>query len=182
MKKNDILICGNGFIGTKLGVTLGVHASGVILRSFADAEKLVRRHRPRVLINAAGYTGRRNVDDCELDKEGTLAANVFVPLWLAEAAVRRGIKFVHISSGCIYHYDYKKDRPITETRVPDYFDLFYSRTKIYAERALEPLCRKRGVLITRIRIPLDDTPHPKNVLTKLLRYGKVIDRAECCVT
>ncbi len=177
MKRCDILICGKGFIGGKLEAALGAQAVATFIRSFADAERIVKRHRPRVLINAIGYTGVKNVDDCEKDKEGTLTANVFVPLWLAEAALRHGIKFVHISSGCIYRYDYKKDRPITETRVPDYFDLFYSRTKIYAEQALRPLCDRHNVLIVRIRIPLDDRPHPKNVLTKLLRYGKVIELA-----
>ncbi len=177
MKKNDILICGKGFIGEKLEAALGARAVTSFIRSFADAERIVKKNRPRVLINAIGSTGARNVDDCEKDKEGTLTANVFVPLWLAEAALRHGVKFVHISSGCIYHYDYKKDRPITETRVPDYFDLFYSRTKIYAEQALRSLCDRRNILIVRIRIPLDDRPHPKNVLTKLLHYGKVIEIA-----
>jgi len=177
LKKNDILICGKGFIGEKLEAALGARAVTSFIRSFADAERIVKKNRPRVLINAIGSTGARNVDDCEKDKEGTLTANVFVPLWLAEAALRHGVKFVHISSGCIYHYDYKKDRPITETRVPDYFDLFYSRTKIYAEQALRSLCDRRNILIVRIRIPLDDRPHPKNVLTKLLHYGKVIEIA-----
>ncbi|MGE5280523.1 MAG: SDR family oxidoreductase [Deltaproteobacteria bacterium] len=177
MKKTDVLICGKGFIGGKLETALGGRAVTTFIRSFADAERLVRRFRPRVLINAIGYTGRRNVDDCERDREGTLTANVFVPLWLAEAAIRHGVKFVHISSGCIYNYDYEKDRPLEEERVPDYFDLFYSRTKIYAERALLPLCGRYGILIVRLRIPLDDTPHPKNLLTKLIAYGKVIELA-----
>ena len=175
MKKNDVVICGKGFIGEKLESGLNGRAVTTFIRSFADAEKVVKKYRPRVLINAIGYTGKRNVDDCEKDKEGTLTANVFVPIWLAEAAIRHGVKFVHISSGCIYHYDYGKDRPIAEAREPDYLDLFYSRTKIYAERALEILSRQHNVLIVRIRIPLDDRPHPKNILSKLLRYGSVID-------
>ena len=50
-----------------------------------------------------------------------------------EVAFRNPVKLVHISSGCIYHYDYSKQKPITEKDVPDYYNLFYSRTKIYAE-------------------------------------------------
>jgi 3,5-epimerase/4-reductase len=175
MKKSKVLVCGKGFIGERLAATLGGEVNGEMILSFADAERVVEAANPKILINGIGYTGARNVDDCELDKESTLTANVFVPIWLAEAALRRGIKFVHISSGCIYHYDYKKSEPITEEQVPDFFDLFYSRTKIYSERALEPLCRRHNILIVRIRIPLDDRPHPKNVLDKLLRYRKVID-------
>jgi 3,5-epimerase/4-reductase len=170
-----ILLFGKGFIGERLASALKGEVNGEMILSFADADRIVEAANPKIIINCIGYTGARNVDDCELDKDSTLTANVFVPIWLAEAAIRRGIKFVHISSGCIYHYDYRSDQPITEEEKPDFFDLFYSRTKIYSERALEPLCRERNILIVRIRIPLDDKPHPKNVLDKLLRYRKVID-------
>jgi 3,5-epimerase/4-reductase len=173
--KSKVLICGKGFIGDRLAGALKGEVNGEMILSFADADRIVEAARPKIVINAIGYTGSRNVDDCELDKESTLTANVFVPIWLAEACLRRGVKFVHISSGCIYQYDYKKNNPVAEDQAPDFFDLFYSRTKIYAERALEPLCRQRNILIVRIRIPLDDRPHPKNVLDKLLRYRKVID-------
>jgi len=115
------------------------------------------------------------VDDCELDIDRALLANSSVPIILAEAALRRNIKLVHISSGCIFNFDYKKDKPIKEEQVPDFFALFYSRSKIYAERALEVLSKKYDILIVRIRIPLLDKPHPKNILDKLIRYKKVID-------
>jgi 3,5-epimerase/4-reductase len=82
---------------------------------------------------------------------------------------------VHISSGCIYHYDYSKDTPIGETKEPDFFELFYSRTKIYSEKVLETLSIRYPTLIIRIRVPLDSKPHPKNLLTKLINYKKVID-------
>ena len=36
---------------------------------------------------------------------------------------RNNIRFVHISTGCMFH---DKDK------APDYFNLFYSRTKIYS--------------------------------------------------
>ena len=100
-----------------------------------------------------------------------------MPILLAEAAFRHNIKLVHVSSGCIYHYDYKQQKPIQENCVPDYYDLFYSRTKSYAESVLMQLAERKGlnVLIARIRVPLDHQPHPKNLLTKLIKYQKVID-------
>jgi 3,5-epimerase/4-reductase len=127
------------------------------------------------MINCIGITGKRNVDDCELEKDATLMANSFVPIMLAEVALRNKVKLVHISSGCIYHYDYKKSKPIIEEEVPYYFDLFYSRSKIYSDRALEVLTKTYNILIARIRIPIDDRPHPKNTLTKLINYKKIID-------
>ena len=94
---------------------------------------------------------------------------------LAEIAVRRKIKLIHVSSGCIYHFDYAKDEPIREEKTPDFLDLFYSRSKIYAERCLAPLAEEADILIVRPRIPLDDRPHPRNILNKLIDYKDVID-------
>lgn len=175
MTKRKILIFGRGFIGERLAEAMGAAVSGRRISRFSDADEEMKRHRPKIIINAIGHTGGANVDGCELDKDRTLSANSFVPIILAEAALRRGIAFVHISSGCIYHYDYAKDKPLTDERIPDFFGLFYSRSKIYAERALEVLSKTYPVLIARIRIPLDDRPHPRNILTKLLAYRRVID-------
>ena len=52
--------------------------------------------------------------------------------------------------------------------------MFYSRSKIYSERALEASADKFNHLILRIRIPLDNRPHPKNLLDKLIQYKKVL--------
>jgi nucleoside-diphosphate-sugar epimerase len=104
-----------------------------------------------------------------------LFANSYVPILLAEAALRNKIKLVHISSGCIYNFDYHKQKPITEDSIPDYFDLFYSRSKIYSEMALKAISEKYKILILRIRIPMDNRPHPKNLLDKLIYYRKVIN-------
>ena len=51
---------------------------------------------------AAGYTGKPNVDACELDKAGTLAGNTLLPQTIAHACAAAGIPWGHISSGCIY--------------------------------------------------------------------------------
>lgn len=172
--KDRLLILGKGFIGEKLQEAFNCKASGQRIHTFSDAQKLINKFRPKIIINCIGHVGR-NVDDCELDIDNTLLANTFVPLILAEAALRNKIKLVHISSGCIYSFDYKKDKAISEEKTPDFFDLFYSRSKIYSERVLETLCHKFNILIIRIRIPLDTRPHPRNLLTKLINYKKVIN-------
>lgn len=172
---SDILILGKGYIGSRIQEELGASISEQRIVCIADVEGQIERFKPRVVINCIGHTGASNVDDCEQDPQATLAANTFVPLVMAEACIRRKVRFVHLSSGCIYHFDYAKDQPIDEDKVPDFFELYYSRTKIYAERALLPLAEKHAILIPRLRIPLDDRPHPRNLLTKLLRFKKVID-------
>lgn len=172
---NKILIFGKGFIGNRLQKVFNCDITDRIILKLQDAQEELEKYNPDVVINCIGITGVHNVDGCELDKENTLIANTFVPIMLAEAALRKNIKLVHISSGCIFHYDYAKDSSLDEERVPDYFDLYYSRSKIYSERALLPLVKQYNILIVRLRIPLDNRPSPKNLLDKLIKYRKVID-------
>lgn len=173
--KKRILIFGKGFIGQRLKEAFGWSLSEKKIFTYKHAEEEIEKFHPEIIINCIGYTGKSNVDGCEADFTATLSANTFVPIILAEAAIRNKIKLVHISSGCIYRFDYSKDRPLTEEHTPDFFDLYYSRTKIYAERSLSVLSSQKDILITRIRIPLDNKPHPKNILTKLINYKKAID-------
>ena len=169
-----ILILGKGFIGSRLQEALNCNISAQKIYSLRDAERLINKFTPKIIINCIGYVGR-NIDDCERNLDKTLMANTFVPIILAEIALRRRIKLIHISSGCIYKYNYAKDKPITENKTPDFFDLFYSRSKIYTERALEVLANEYNILIIRIRVPLDNWPHPRNILTKIIKYKQIID-------
>ena len=172
--KNNTLIFGRGYIGSRLQEELNCEISDKKIYSYIDAEAELKKFKPKTIINCIGNV-RRNVDECEEDLDKTLIANTFVPIILAEVALRNNIKLIHISTGCIYHYDYFKDTPIDENKEPDFFELFYSRAKIYSERALALLPKKYPVLIIRIRVPLDNLPHPRNLLTKLINYKKVID-------
>lgn len=170
----ETLILGKGFIGRRLQEEFNCAILDARIYSYCDADREIKKHNPKIIINCIGHIGN-NVDDCEKDLDKALVANSFVPFILAEAALRNNIRLIHISSGCIYHYDYSKDTPIDENKTPDFFELFYSRTKIYSDQALAVLANKYPILIARIRVPLDDYPHPKNLLTKLISYRKVID-------
>ena len=172
--ESKILIFGKGFIGNRLQEELGCEISHKKIYTLKDAQEEIERFMPKTIINCIGHIGR-NVDECELDKDKTLMANTFVPIMLGEIALRYGIRLIHISSGCIYHFDYLQDNPLDEQRVPDFLELYYSRTKIYADRALEILAKKYPILILRIRVPLDNRPHPRNILDKIISYKKVID-------
>lgn len=172
--KDRTLILGRGYFAEKLLEALKCSIYVKKINSFKDAQEAIDEFSPNIIINCIGHIGR-NVDDCELDKDKTLTANSFVPLILAEAALRSKIKLVHISTGCIYHFDYDKDEPVDEVKEPDFFELFYSRSKIYSEKSLAALSTKHDILILRPRVPLDCVPHPKNLLTKLVNYKKAID-------
>ena len=63
---------------------------------------LLRRDKPEFLINAAGYTGKPNVDACELHKTECLFGNAVFPGLVAQACNEAGVPWGHVSSGCIY--------------------------------------------------------------------------------
>ena len=123
-----------------------------------------------VIINAAGYTGAPNVDACEIYKQETINGNVIWPVALE--LNHPNIPIVHISSGCVYT-GYEKE--FTEEDIPN-FDFsngsFYSGSKSLGQKMLEPFMHKSYLL--RIRMPFGDTDHPKNFLTKMKKYNKLI--------
>ncbi len=129
-----------------------------------DAEK------PDVVINAAGKTGRPNVDWCEDHKEETLHANVTGPLVLLDACRIRSIYLVHLSSGCIYAGD-NDGRGFSEDDEPNFDGSFYSRTKAWAEQVL----REFPVLILRLRMPFDDSMNERSLIMKVRKFARVND-------
>ena len=102
-RSNKYLIFGKGYIGGRLQGVLHCPIAERRIQHFSDAQAAIDQYRPKIIINCIGFTGENNVDDCEKDIDRTLNANTFVPIMLAEAAFRNKIKFVHISSGCIFH-------------------------------------------------------------------------------
>ena len=63
---------------------------------------LIREHKPSFLVNAAGFTGKPNVDACESAKYESLEGNAVLPGIIREVCEDLKIPWGHISSGCIY--------------------------------------------------------------------------------
>ncbi|CAF0689553.1 sugar nucleotide-binding protein [Candidatus Methylacidithermus pantelleriae] len=143
--------------------------------------RLLQESKPEFIINAAGYTGKPNVDACEDHKAECLLGNVAIPAVLKEVCGELGLPWGHVSSGCIYTGSKaetfigpvgfrEEDPPNFSFRQNNCS--FYSGTKALAEEILAdaPLC-----YLWRLRIPFDSVDHPKNYLSKLLRYPKLVD-------
>jgi dTDP-4-dehydrorhamnose reductase len=62
----------------------------------------VRKIKPEFIINAAGHTGKPNVDACEEAREDTLYANAILPQTVAKVCMMTNTVWGHVSSGCIY--------------------------------------------------------------------------------
>jgi dTDP-4-dehydrorhamnose reductase len=147
---------------------------------YADAGRLtdlLRRERPDFLINAAGYTGKPNVDACELHKDECLFGNAVLPGRIAAACAAAGVPWGHVSSGCIYTGSHPDGSGFSETDTPNFTFRtdncsFYSGTKALGE---EVLAGRENLFIWRLRIPFDAHENPRNYLTKMMRYQRLLD-------
>jgi dTDP-4-dehydrorhamnose reductase len=163
----------------------------------------LREHKPTFLINAAGYTGKPNVDACETARADTLAGNTLLPLTIAHACAAAGIPWGHVSSGCIYtgakvrHGDAWQIEPdLTRPDLRALVDRDPAAIRGFIEgdepnfsfrrppcsfysgtKALaeEAIAGIGESYIWRLRIPFDEFDNPRNYLTKLQRYAKVYD-------
>lgn len=127
---------------------------------------------PNAVINCAGKTGRPNVDWCEDHKLETLTANVTGVLVLLQECVTRGIKLVHYGSGCIYRGD-GDGEGFAEEDAPNFSGSFYSRTKAWSDQILREF--PDDVLNLRLRMPFDGSDEPRNLISKLKGYARVLD-------
>ncbi len=157
----------------------------------------LRTRKPQFVINAAGFTGKPNVDACELAWADTLQGNTLFPQALASACLAAGVPLGHVSSGCIYsgaklHGRAERDLMTPEARsvwerdpslISGYLETdepnftfrrppcsFYSGTKALAEETISGMPH---VFTWRLRIPFDEFDNPRNYLTKVQRYPKV---------
>ena len=131
--------------------------------------------KPFYLINAAGFSGKPNVDGCEDHKRECLESNVILPSLLSEVCQELNIILVHISSGCVYNgYDKiwtENDSSNFNFRANNCS--WYSGTKALAEELLE---NNEKSYILRLRFPFDfDLDSSRNYLRKLINYSKIVD-------
>jgi 3,5-epimerase/4-reductase len=167
-----ILIFGKGYVAHHFLDHYGSDASisDVRIEDLSLVKAEIEAQAPDVVINCAGKTGRPNVDWCEDHHIETLASNVTAPLILAQACDETGVYMVHVGSGCVYE-GYNDGEGFSEDDEPNFDGSFYSRTKAWSEATLKEL----PVLQLRLRMPLDGMPGPRNFVTKITKYEKVIN-------
>jgi dTDP-4-dehydrorhamnose reductase len=160
-------------------------------------------HRPDFIINAAGFTGKPNVDACELQKEETMKGNVDFPKMLAQVCHELGIPWGHVSSGCIFsgclveqdgkwtaeknmNQDYIRKIALTEPNRLKGFDESFVPNFSFNDgpcsyysgtKALgeEAIKGIGSHYVWRLRIPFNEINNPRNYLTKIQTYAKVYD-------
>jgi UDP-glucose 4,6-dehydratase len=165
--------------------------------------RYLQQHKAEFLVNAAGYTGKPNVDACEIAKADTLVGNALLPQTIAQACAACAIPWGHVSSGCIFsgakvtlngQTRAEKDltRPdlrslaeqspgaihgFTETDPPNFTFRDPPCSFYSGSKALgeEAVAGVGQGYIWRLRIPFDEFDSARNYLSKVQRYNKVYD-------
>ena len=165
--------------------------------------EFLKAKKPSFVLNSAGYTGKPNVDACELDKAGTLVGNTLLPQTIAHACAAANIPWGHVSSGCIYagakisengKVRVEKDMTqpglhalvekksasvhgFTENDAPNFSFRDQPCSFYSGTKALgeEAMAGVGQSYIWRLRIPFDEFDNKRNYLSKVQRYAKVYD-------
>ncbi len=152
----QLLVTGaNGFVGRNLMADLaaaGIDAIGVDspdgdLTELGVAERLVREHRPDVVIHLAAQVGRLFGED---DVARSITSNALATGLLAKAVADVGARMVYVSTSEVYgdqgDADCAEDGPLT---LPHNI---YGLSKYWGEQAAQLYC-PRGLQILRLSMP-----------------------------
>eukprot|EP00850_Spirogloea_muscicola_P011402 SM000070S21368 [mRNA] locus=s70:652759:656438:- [translate_table: standard] len=163
-----------GELCTKQGIPWEYGTGRLEDRSALEAD--IASVQPTHVFNAAGVTGRPNVDWCETHKVDVIRANVVGVLNLADVTRSHNLTMINYATGCIFEYDEKHPEGsgvgFKEEDIPNFFGSYYSRTKAMVEELLQQF---ENVAILRVRMPItSDLANPRNFITKISRYQKVV--------
>ncbi|KAJ0971448.1 hypothetical protein J5N97_019407 [Dioscorea zingiberensis] len=137
----------------------------------------IQNVKPTHVFNAAGVTGRPNVDWCESHKPDTIRTNVVGTLTLADVCRENGLLMMNYATGCIFEYDAEHPEGsgigFKEEDKPNFTGSYYSKTKAMVEELLKEF---ENVCTLRVRMPISsDLTNPRNFITKISRYNKVVN-------
>lgn len=179
-----LLLGGHGYVGNAIQKNLNVRGLPFVVGSRKSSDysrldvlvNLLRDLRPEFLINAAGYTGRPNVDACEFHRTDCLAGNAVLPGIVRLACEHTNTPWGHVSSGCIFTGSKSEGRGFTEMDPPNFSFRqnncsFYSGCKALGEEVLEGV---QQCFVWRLRIPFNNVDGPRNYISKMIRYDRLL--------
>lgn len=178
------LIGGSGYVGSEFALQIRNRGHELTQIGRADCNiydldsltSRLEQAAPEIVINCAGYTGKPNVDACEFDKSNCLGGNAYLPGVISQACEKCEIPWGHVSSGCIFTGKRPDGSGFRESDPPNFTFRqnncsFYSGTKALAE---EILASDRRCYLWRLRIPFSHVSSPRNYLTKVMRYDRLL--------
>ena len=185
MGRMIVVLGSTGYIGSKfinffqsLGQeAIGVSRCEIDYTNVLSLKNWLKSKNPRFVINSAGYTGKPNVDACELAKAECLSGNAVLPGIIREVCEDLKIAWGHVSSGCIYSDRRTDGTGWKEDDEPNFSFRsspcsFYSGSKALGEEVLQ---EAENCYIWRLRIPFNEERNPRNYLQKLLNYNSLLE-------
>ena len=176
----NFVIVGRGYIGRRFeSFLLDMGYSVSVVGRNDDLRECLDYVSPDFLINAAGYVGKPNVDQCEIDRFECLRDNFSLPSYIMRVCRDYNLKWGHVSTGCLYQGRRPCGNGWREADRPNFsFSYgeecsFYSGVKGLAE---EVLSRDINCYIWRIRMPYTgDVDDERDFLGKVMRYDKLLN-------
>ena len=173
-----LLYGANGWIG---GMFADLYEKDEIFPGYSrvDDEKAVLKEiqkvKPDRVVCMTGRThgeGVATIDYLESNEKLQLNVNdnLFSPVVLALICQRLDIHFTYLGTGCIFSYDDEQEI-FREDDEPNFFGSNYSIVKGYTDR----LMHHTNALNIRIRMPIVDHDNPRNFITKIKNYEKVVN-------
>lgn len=177
-----LLFGGKGWIGQQAAALLQNDGHAVIIaESRADDDDASRsellKHRPDRVFSFVGRThggGCPTIDYLEHPDRlhQNLLDNLYAPVQLAMQCAALDIHFSYLGTGCIFSYNIDTpDAGYSEASRPDFFGSNYSIVKGITDR----LMHHSSALNIRIRMPIVGYDHPRNFITKIASYSKVVN-------
>jgi UDP-glucose 4,6-dehydratase len=177
-----LILSKNGYLAEKFRSVSSFKCIGISRKDldYYDAKSLkefIINKKFSFIINAAGFTGKPNVDACESAKYECLQGNAVLPGIIREVCEDLKIPWGHVSSGCIYSGRRPDGKGWAEDDEPNFSFRsppcsFYSGTKALGEEVLEGA---ENCYIWRLRIPFNEERSPRNYLQKLLNYDSLLE-------
>lgn len=96
--------------------------------------------------------------------------NLFAPVILMKLCEERNIHFTYLGTGCIFTYVNPEDPPFTVDSKPNFTGSSYSTVKGFTDQFAGLFSTTLNV---RIRMPIVGIDHPRNLLSKMIRYPKI---------
>lgn len=152
-----------------------VHLSAARTYDRAAVLQEIDEFKPTHIINAAGVTGRPNVDWCEDHKAETIRSNVIGTLTIADICEEKKIHHTLFATGCIFEYDSTHvigGKGFTEEESANFHASYYSHTKAMCEDILKIYSH---TLTLRVRMPISDDLNSRNFVTKIVKYDRVVN-------
>lgn len=172
----QILIFGNGWVTDLFTSMLNnfynndkyiISSTRVKFASVAKIDEELELLKPTHVLCTVSRTigdGQTTVEYLESDDKlfENLQSNLFAPITLSNLCAKHRIHFTYIGSGHIFeNTDIRSD--FTETDFPNFVRSKYSCVKSFTDQLMQT---QPNTLNARIRMAIDDTPHPRNFITK----------------